>query len=881
MTVKINIRNSSLAVLALMLSGLLTACPPPPIGTLEYCNATTTSTDVSAEGAIVQAEDYKTFNGTVERRQPVGGVCSLRAKTAGDSGEYTLKVAQSSDFDVAFKINSEAVTKLHLELDGNPVDGTNLEVPANADPAQEFTVPVLTLPEGDHQLRVVIDDLNGASAVMIDEFKLKKPSLAFPYLGQRPSIPFTLEAEHFDRGGQPLVYSDSTPGNSGTGSRISNVDIDVQGNKQLVTSTQPGEYLKYSFTVPESLKDKNFRIAVWYSSLQGGGKFSLSLGGVKVINQANVDATGSSTSFTEETSIRSIAPGARSFTLYFDSLAPGAQSVMNVDRIEVSVDSNVEINLPPTQPAGVIGQTSQVYNWPLMPIHAALMPNGTVYSWGGGADFNVGSQDLIWDPSQGGTPTRSPGLYLQTNLFCAGFSHLPDGRLLVVGGHWDNFVGVPEANIFDSKTQAIAPTTSMYAEKLPNAIGTPRGDATFDPTKYYKDPKHTGRWYPSTTPLPNGEIMVSEGYSSILSVTNNVPEIWKSATGAPGSGSTAGTGGWRSLDNTKLTSGGEAPTLSYYPFMYPRPNNGGEVVRVGPEPIMYAFKTDGTGSLRKLNTRPDNTVRDYGSAAMFEPGKVLLLGGNGGDGALLPPRNTAVVIDITTDQPSVTSIPNMAFGRRHATTTILPTGDVLVSGGSSGIGHNAAPYVFPMEIFNATTKTFRTVANTSNKPRGYHSIALLLPDARVMIGGGGNCGGCQPDENNIEIYEPPYLYKPNGSGGQIRVPNNERPNINSITNAAGTSIDTETSIGYNQILKINTTASAGKTIARVSMIKLGAVTHTRNFDQNFHKLSFYSTGSDLTVTTPTERAWATPGHYMIFAIDSDGVPSDAKIIKVQ
>jgi Domain of unknown function (DUF1929)/Carbohydrate binding module (family 6) len=878
MTVKTKTRNSSLAVLALILSGVLTACPiTPPVGPLAYCDPTSavTSTDVSLEGAIIQAEDYKTFSGSVERRKLNGGACSLRATTAGASGEYALKVAQTSDFDVAFRVSSEAITKLHLELDGNPVDGTNLEVPANPDPSQEFTIPVLTLPEGDHQLRVVIDDLNGSSAVMIDEFKLKRPTLAFPYLGQKPSIPFTLEAEHFDRGGQPLVYSDTTPSNSGSGSRISNVDIDVQGNKQLVTNTQPGEYLKYSFTVPESLKNKNFKIAVWYSSLQAGGKFSLSLGGVKVINQANVDATGSSTNLTEETSIRSISPGTRSFTLYFDSLAPGAPSVMNVDRIEVSVDSDIEINLPPQAPAGVIGQTSQVYEWPLMPIHAALMPNGIVYAWGGGADYNVGSQDLVWDPAQGGTPTRNPGVYLQTNLFCAGFSHLPDGRLFVAGGHWDNFIGVPEANIFDYKTQAIAPTTSMYAEKLPNPIGTPRGDPTFDPTKYYKNPKRTGRWYPSTTPLPNGEIMVSEGYSSILSVTNDVPEIWKSATSGANSG-----GGWRSLDNARLTTGGEAPTLSYYPFMYPRPNNGGEVVRVGPEPIMYAFKTDGTGSLRKLNTRPDNTVREYGSAAMYTPGKVLLLGGNGGDGALLAPRKSAVVIDITSDQPNVTSIPDMAFGRRHPTTTILPTGDVLVSGGSSGIGHNAAPYIFPMEIFNPITNTFRTVANVS-RPRGYHSIALLLPDARVMIGGGGNCAGCQPDQNNIEIYEPPYLYKPNGSGGQTRVPNNERPDINSITNAAGANIDTETSIGYNQILKMNTSTSGGKSIARVNMIKLGAVTHTRNFDQNFNKLNFFSSGSELTVTTPSERTWATPGHYMIFAIDSDGVPSDARIIKIQ
>ena len=57
----------------------------------------------------------------------------------------------------------------------------------------------------------------------------------------------------------------------------------------------------------------------------------------------------------------------------------------------------------------------------------------------------------------------------------------------------------------------------------------------------------------------------------------------------------------------------------------------------------------------------------------------------------------------------------------------------------------------------------------------------------------------------------------------------------------------------------------------------------RSFDQNFNELTFTTGGTSLTATVPSdgERAYATPGHYMIFAIDSDGVPSVAKIIKLQ
>jgi Domain of unknown function (DUF1929) len=237
-------------------------------------------------------------------------------------------------------------------------------------------------------------------------------------------------------------------------------------------------------------------------------------------------------------------------------------------------------------------------------------------------------------------------------------------------------------------------------------------------------------------------------------------------------------------------------------------------------------------------------------------------------------------VDINTDTPTFKATPSMDFGRRHAQTTVLPTGDVLITSGSSGKGHNAAPYVFPIELYNVKTNSFKTLNNIA-VGRGYHSIGLLLPDGRILIGGGGNCGGCQTngEQNNIEYYKPPYLFKPDGNGGQTEV--TSRPVITSVTNTSGTAIDLNTSIGYGQNLKITATLVAtSKPIARVTMIKLGAVTHTRNFDQNFNELDFTTGGTSLTVTMPSERAWATPGHYMIFAIDSDGVPSVAKIIKL-
>jgi hypothetical protein len=883
MTIQTRTITSSLA--ALILPVLLMACPGGNGNTDGLCNGSSKTAEVSANGATIQAEDYSSATTGIERRQLSGGPCSLRSTSNEGSGEYTLKIAQASDFDVTFNVNANAGAKLRLELDGNPVDNTDLTATATTgNTFKDFTLPVLTLPAGEHKLRVVVADLKGSSAVMIDSFKLTKPAKNLPYSGTLPSVPFRLEAEHFDRGGEVFAYTDTTPGNSGAGTRISNVDVDVQGQDQFVTDTQPDETLKYSFNVTQTRK--LFKVSVWYASSVAGGKFSLSLGGRKLIDKATVKATTGNTVWREESVVVPIQPGASELVLSFDSLATGATSVMNVDRLEVVVDSDIINNDPPVPPGGVVGTVSPVYQWGegRMPIHAALMPNGKVYAWSGGKNYDGGSTTMLLDPSQGGQGTLIATPYPTTTLFCAGFSHLPDGRLLIAGGHWDNFQGVPDTNIYDSAAGpngTTAPTSSMFAEKLPNAVGNPKGDPSFNPNLYYADPKHTGRWYPSTTPLANGEIMVSEGYSSIQNVFNNLPEVWQTNTG----------GGWRALDNAKVTDTG---ALSYYPFMYPRPTSDGkgEVVRIGPEPALYAFKTDGTGAVRNLNNkRPDNITRDYGSAAMFAPGKILLVGGNGGDGTGRFPLSSGVVVNIKNDPPTFDPTPDMNNPRRHLSTTILPTGDVLISGGSSGkSGHNLAPYAYPLELYNVKTDTFVTLANM-NRGRGYHSIALLLPDGRILIGGGGSCGGCQTntspdspngDQNNIEYYKPPYLFKPDGSGGQTEV--TSRPEITSVTNTSGTAIDLNTSIGYGQNLKITTT---GK-ITRVTMIKLGAVTHARNFDQNFNQLAevsnTFDSGSNtssLSVTTPSERAYATPGHYMIFAIDSDGVPSVAKIIKLQ
>jgi hypothetical protein len=142
-------------------------------------------------------------------------------------------------------------------------------------------------------------------------------------------------------------------------------------------------------------------------------------------------------------------------------------------------------------------------------------------------------------------------------------------------------------------------------------------------------------------------------------------------------------------------------------------------------------------------------------------------------------------------------------------------------------------------------------------PRLYHSTAILLPDARVLVAGGGRGSG-GVDYENAQIYSPPYLFA------------GARP---SITSAPAT-------IGYGQNLAVGT--STPSSITGAILIKLAATTHDDNMSQGVQRFSVTGTNRTATgiaVKVASNRNALPPGHYMLFVIAS-GVPSVARIIRV-
>jgi Domain of unknown function (DUF1929)/Bacterial Ig domain len=456
---------------------------------------------------------------------------------------------------------------------------------------------------------------------------------------------------------------------------------------------------------------------------------------------------------------------------------------------------------------GQSGEWGPVVDWPVVGIHVALLPNGKVLAWdsiGDAATETFPVQDhtraTVYDPKTG-TQT-AVNVDTGYNIFCAGFAHLFDGSLFIAGGNKDQQLnGIVQTHLFNPATNTWSLGPNMAA----------------------------GRWYPSVTPLTNGEMLITEGGPDI-------PEVRK----------TDGT--LRALSSASLN-------LPLYPWMDVAPD--GRVFYSGPDQTLRKLDPAGTGSWQTFGQR-DAIYRDYGSHAVFDIGKTLVAGGG-------PSSNDARVIDTNGATPQVSPTAPMAFGRRQHNLTLLADGSVLATGGNStGAGLvDMNGGVYNAERWDPATGQWTTLAAQS-VTRQYHSTALLLPDGRVLSSGGGICGTCDQVgylAKNAEIFTPPYLFKKDGSGQLAPRPE--------ITGAPST-------VNYGTSFQITTPNAAS--IQKVALIRLGAQTHSVEMEQRYLPLSFTAGSGTLTASVPANVNTAVPGVYMLFIVDSAGVPSVAKMV---
>jgi hypothetical protein len=486
-----------------------------------------------------------------------------------------------------------------------------------------------------------------------------------------------------------------------------------------------------------------------------------------------------------------------------------------------------EITIAPLPSEATTGAWGPIVNWDIVPLHMNLLPSGKIFAWGKTDVADTMGMPRVWDPSQG-SPITAQKITLAEMLFCAGHTLMPDGSLMIAGGHHMDDAGIK--------------VTYFYSQS---------GSWTKGP-----DMAH-GRWYPTLTVLGDGRVLTMAGRNEAGSVVTT-PEIWEGNQ-------------W-----IQLTGAGTLE-IPYYPRNFVDPKNG--LIFYASERIQSRwFNVDGTGAGGGRGTWISGPThrfgfnRDYGSAVMYDAGKILVVGGGGHTGWPTPdprtaqPTNTAEIIDLNSASPTWQNTSPMASPRRHMNATILPDGQVLVTGGTRGGGFvNIDPglAVRAAELWNPANGLWRTLA-ANQRMRVYHSVSLLLPDGTVLHGSSGDALAVQPGggvvevpkERNHEIFSPPYLFK------------GARP---SITSAPA-------SVGYNQIFSIATPNAAQ--VSEVRWIRLGSVTHAFDMSARANILTFTPTATGVDVTAPANSNLAPPGHYLLFILNRKGVPSEGQVIRI-
>jgi|Tabmets5t2r1_1033131.scaffolds.fasta_scaffold07047_2 Domain of unknown function (DUF1929) len=464
----------------------------------------------------------------------------------------------------------------------------------------------------------------------------------------------------------------------------------------------------------------------------------------------------------------------------------------------------------------VKGTFSPVVDWPLIGIHAVLTPEGKVLSYGTDED-GVQTGLYVYDVWD---PTLGLG---------------PDAHAVLAN--------TTDVDIFCSSQLLLASgvielyggdiTVDGKSENLPNPYITAYqpGDQTLNLVGQMR----RERWYSSATTMLNGQVYIQGGDGG-----EDFPEV-RTATG------------------TRLLTG--APTgnvSSGYPRNFVRTD--GTIFGIAAA-RMYTVSTAGTGSITFRGTIPATNTGGTSSAVMYAPDRILQAGG--GVKRVDPASNEARMIDITNPKPKLTVLPRMRYRRHWGTATVIADGRVFVSGGSA-VNNSPNPdpngngVAYTTELYSPATNSWALGA-TAVRMRLYHSTALLLPDATVLTMGGGSPG---PQRNlNAEIYYPPYLFDSSGQSAP-------RPTIQSAP----------TTLRPGAAFTIGTPDAAA--IQRVALVKAGSVTHSFNFDQRYLPVTFTRpNASTLRATVPLLK-YAPPGYYLLFIINSSGVPSEAPIIRI-
>ena len=477
-------------------------------------------------------------------------------------------------------------------------------------------------------------------------------------------------------------------------------------------------------------------------------------------------------------------------------------------------------------------------------------------------------------------------------LFCTSHVHLPDGRVIVMGG--TDYYQDPR----------LTPEPGFGVIELEGLKAT----RIFDPASdswVKAGSMNWGRWYPSAVTLADGDIFVASGVTKLLK------PIYTDEKNLPNSGKNVPqTETYESDTDTWVDNGpsGER-SLPLYPRIHLLPNGhvyydaAGQVFN----PVGQAYD-ELLWNLAATYDPATKTWTDLGIPGM-DTGDPTQMGFRGSTfsimlplkapydrasflsaGGILAPtpgtvigtpfsRINTVTIGADGAETLTTAITDpMTNGRWYTTGVALPDGSVFAVNGATideVVGPGDGMAVRQAELFTPDGEgggSWTPVGSTSHD-RTYHNTAVLLPDGRVLVGGHSPIpnnyntvmtfpGGFSNNSRDasFEIYSPPYLFK------------GDRPVIGNV----------KQELGYGTEVVIPT--QDAESVESVVLVRNPSITHLVDSDQRTVELPITSKSSGVVKATVTDNKAVLPaGPYMLFInkkTDQGLVPSVSRQVYV-
>jgi hypothetical protein len=361
------------------------------------------------------------------------------------------------------------------------------------------------------------------------------------------------------------------------------------------------------------------------------------------------------------------------------------------------------------------------------------------------------------------------------------------------------------------------------------------------------------RWYPTLTPLSDGNVLTVAGLDNVGQVINGQTEEFDPKTNT-----------WNERPNLNQyfpTYPSLFETATPHQMVYTGSNAGYGPSDKGRVPGFWNIDTNLFTPIPGLR---DPELMETSGSAWIGPVQDQRLAVVGGGGVGESPISSSRIdfLDLKDPAPHFTPGPNLAQPTRYPNLVNLPDDTTLITNGSLDYRGKGATNNHLAYTLDPTTNQLTPMADP-NIGRDYHTEALLLPDGRVLVAGSDPLFDDQKNtipgtfEQRLEIFTPPYLEK--------GLP---RPTITSAppTMNRGQTVDIPT--------------PDGASIAKARLIRTSTATHVTTTDMRDVSLQMQKTPNGVSVTVPPQPTIVPPGPYMLFLVDDKGVPSEAKIVDV-